>query len=154
MGLLGCKAGVRFLRGFCSYQLQPPHQTWPRSPREQNGLRALSAASLSDAIAHSDVCRPSLLFLKVSLSLLYLCSQACFCTPSLSLNREGLLMAETITIPSPSVFLRSPVQSSAAKPPAKTSPKRPSVSTKPSVNDQSQNNGVTKRKQSKSRNGQ
>lgn len=63
-------------------------------------------------------------------------------------------MAETVTIPSPTVLLNSPVEPSAAKPAAKKPTRRPSNATKKTdAKAQAGNNGVTKQKQSKSRNG-
>lgn len=61
-------------------------------------------------------------------------------------------MAETITIPSPSLFFRSPDAGPPARMPVKKSARRP----QPAPTDTpkpSESNGVTKRKQSKSRNG-
>ncbi|KAK8169004.1 hypothetical protein BKA80DRAFT_67535 [Phyllosticta citrichinensis] len=88
-------------------------------------------------------------------------------------RRRGY-MAEAITIPSPSVFLSSPVESASPHPPVTTTtiisssttpppsaspkeaPRRRSHAPKPKPIDAAPNppsNGVTKRKQSKSRNG-
>ena len=58
---------------------------------------------------------------------------------------------ETITIPSPSAFLSSPVIKPAPKPPPP--PRRKSTTTTKSANATKKQNGVVKPKQSKSRNG-
>ncbi|RDW67009.1 putative acriflavine sensitivity control protein ACR-2 [Coleophoma crateriformis] len=59
---------------------------------------------------------------------------------------------ETITIPSPSAFLSSPILESPTKPPP-PAPKRKPTPTKPAASISKKANGVVKPKQSKSRNG-
>ncbi|KAJ9666677.1 hypothetical protein H2201_003081 [Coniosporium apollinis] len=61
-------------------------------------------------------------------------------------------MAETITIPSPSAFLNSP-EPGPTKQPTKTNHRRPASGSKATANKPSETDGITKRKQSKSRNG-
>jgi hypothetical protein len=74
------------------------------------------------------------------------------CGVGFDVSTQGLLKMETITIPSPSVFLSSPVvQSAKLPPPTNTTPqKRKETTTKQSK----PLAGVTKPKQSKSRNGE
>lgn len=61
---------------------------------------------------------------------------------------------ETITIPSPSVFLDSPtIKPAPEPPPASPPPKRKSVTTAKTTNAHKKQDGATKPKQSKSRNG-
>jgi len=74
----------------------------------------------------------------------------------IDVSTEGRLKMETITIPSPSVFLSSPVAQSAKPPPStNTAPqKRKATSTKQSSASSKPSAGVTKPKQSKSRNGE
>lgn len=62
------------------------------------------------------------------------------------------MMETTITIPSPSAFLSSPVIPS-AKPPQQATAKRKPASTKPAASTSKKQAGVAKPKQSKSRNG-
>ena len=62
-------------------------------------------------------------------------------------------MAETITIPSPSLFLNSPDPSPTAQTPPKKAARRPQQAPPKEESKASDTNGVTKRKQSKSRNG-
>ncbi|KAF2651971.1 hypothetical protein K491DRAFT_73537 [Lophiostoma macrostomum CBS 122681] len=62
-------------------------------------------------------------------------------------------MAETITIPSPSLFLNSPAPSPTAQTPTKKAARRPQQAPLREEPKASDTNGVTKRKQSKSRNG-
>jgi hypothetical protein len=62
-------------------------------------------------------------------------------------------MAETITIPSPSLFLNSPDPSPTTQTPPKKPARRPQQAPPKDESKASDTNGVTKRKQSKSRNG-
>jgi hypothetical protein len=66
---------------------------------------------------------------------------------------QELRKMETITIPSPSAFLSSPVIKPAPKPPPPPPPKRKPTATTKSTNTTKKQNGVIKPKQSKSRNG-
>lgn len=66
---------------------------------------------------------------------------------------EPRYMAETITIPSPSAFLSSPTQPSTAKPATKKPQRRPPAQPTKATANLTDANGITKRKQSKSRNG-
>jgi hypothetical protein len=72
-----------------------------------------------------------------------------------NVSTQGWLKMETIRIPSPSVFLSSPVVQSAKPPPTTnaTPPKRKTTAPKQSSAASKASTGVTKPKQSKSRNG-
>jgi len=78
------------------------------------------------------------------------------CGAGFDVSTQGLLKMETITIPSPSVFLSSPVvQSAKLSPPTHATPqKRKKTTTKQSSTASKPSAGVTKPKQSKSRNGE
>jgi hypothetical protein len=82
-----------------------------------------------------------------------LCDLAC--VAGLNVSTQSWLKMETITIPSPSVFLSSPFAQSAKLPPPTnpTPPKRKLTTAKQSSVASKTSAGVTKPKQSKSRNG-